>query len=362
VDSVTGASAPAGLELRGVEKRFGTVIAVDGIELSVRAGEFMTLLGPSGAGKTTILKLVAGFEQPDAGTIHIQGRDIGRLSPAQRGVGVVFQHYALFPHMTVAENVAYGLKRHRIKREPRRRRVGEMLELVRLIDHAARYPRELSGGQQQRVALARALAFAPALLLMDEPLSALDRTLRTNLQDEIRRIHREVGATIVYVTHDREEALALSDRIAVIREGKVVQLGSGEELYDQPCDDFVARLFGECNVFAVETVSSAAGGMVDVTLDGRRIRALSATDTAPVSLVVRPDRLRVEGCEGDVELDVAIEDVCYLGETSRLRAHHDVVGAVVARLDPKEARGLARGDDVRLYFDPADAVVIARSA
>jgi putative spermidine/putrescine transport system ATP-binding protein len=359
---MTAPSALPGLELHGVEKRFGAVTAVDGIDLSVRAGEFMSLLGPSGAGKTTVLKLVAGFEQPDAGTIHLQGRDIGPLSPAKRGVGVVFQHYALFPHMTVAENIAYGLKRHRIKRESRVRRVEEMLELVRLTDHRARYPRELSGGQQQRVALARALAFAPVLLLMDEPLGALDRALRTDLEDEIRRIHAEVGATIVYVTHDREEALALSDRIAIIREGKLVQLGSGEDLYGRPCNDFVARLFGDCNVFAVDRVIVAAGGMVDIMLDGRRVRARSATDSARVSLVVRPERLRVQGGEGDVALDVAIDDVYYLGEASRLRAHHRVLGAVVARLDPREARGLTRGDDVRLYFDPADAVVIARSA
>jgi putative spermidine/putrescine transport system ATP-binding protein len=359
---MTAPSALPGLELRGVEKRFGTVVAVDGVELSVKSGEFMTLLGPSGAGKTTILKLVAGFEQADAGTIKLHGRDIVRLSPAKRGVGVVFQHYALFPHMTVAENIAYGLKRHRIKGQSRRRRLEEMLELVRLVDHGPRYPRELSGGQQQRVALARALAFAPALLLMDEPLGALDRTLRTDLEDEIRRIHREVGATIVYVTHDREEALALSDRIAVLREGKVVQLGSGEELYDDPCDDFVARLFGDCNVFAVESVSAAARGMVDVMLDGGRVlRARSATDSTRVSLVVRPERLRVQACEGDVALDVEIEDVYYLGEASRLRGHHRVLGAVVARLNPREARGLAPGDDVRLHFDPADAVVIGRN-
>jgi putative spermidine/putrescine transport system ATP-binding protein len=359
---MTAPSTLPGLELRGVEKRFGTVVAVDGVELSVESGEFMTLLGPSGAGKTTILKLVAGFEQADAGTIKLHGRDIVRLSPAMRGVGVVFQHYALFPHMTVAENIAYGLKRHRIKGESRRRRLEEMLELVRLVDHGARYPRELSGGQQQRVALARALAFAPALLLMDEPLGALDRTLRTDLEDEIRRIHREVGATIVYVTHDREEALALSDRIAVLSEGKVVQLGSGEELYDDPCDDFVARLFGDCNVFAVESVSAAARGMVDVMLDGGRVLcARSATDSTRVSLVVRPERLRVQACEGDVALDVEVEDVYYLGEASRLRGHHRVLGAVVARLNPREARGLAPGDDVRLHFDPADAVVIGRN-
>jgi putative spermidine/putrescine transport system ATP-binding protein len=359
---MTAATALPGLELHGIEKRFGTVVAVDEVELSVEAGELMTLLGPSGAGKTTILKLVAGFEQPDAGTIRIHGRDIGRLSPAKRGVGVVFQHYALFPHLTVAENIAYGLKRHRIKGESRRKRVEEMLELVRLGNHGARYPRELSGGQQQRVALARALAFAPALLLMDEPLGALDRPLRIDLEDEIRRIHREVGATILYVTHDRDEALALSDRIAVIRDGKIVQLGAGQELYDQPLDQFVARLFGECNVFPVERISVAAGGMVDVMLDGRRFRAPSRTDSTETSLVVRPERLRLHERNGDVSLEVAVDDVAYLGEASRLRAQHQGLGRVAARLDPREARGLGRGDQVRLYFDPADAVVIARSA
>jgi putative spermidine/putrescine transport system ATP-binding protein len=362
VGSLTAEGTMRGLELNRVVKRFGQVIAVDAINLEVQAGEFMTLLGPSGAGKTTILKLVAGFEQPDSGTIHLRGRDIGRLSPAKRGVGVVFQHYALFPHMTVAENVAYGLKRQRIRGESRRRRIDEMLELVRLVEQAQRYPRELSGGQQQRVALARALAFAPALLLMDEPLGALDRALRTDLEDEIRNIHSEVGTTIVYVTHDREEALALSNRIAVIRDGRVVQLGSGEELYTRPSDDFVARLLGDCNIFAVERLSVTSGGLAEVMLDGRAVRAPAASDSSHVSLVVRPERFRVRGCDGNVSLDVTIEDLSYLGETSRLRGRNRALGEIVAKLDPRDAQGLSRGGKVRLYFDPADAVVIARRA
>jgi putative spermidine/putrescine transport system ATP-binding protein len=196
---------------------------------------------------------------------------------------------------------------------------------------------------------------------MDEPLGALDRSLRTELEDEIRRIHREVGATIVYVTHDREEALALSHRIAVIREGKLVQLGSGEDLYDQPRDHFVARLFGDCNVFPVESVSLAAGDTVEVTLDGRRVCTRAATNSTRVLLVIRPERLRLHEENGDVALDVVIDDVYYLGETSRLRANHRAIGAVVARLDPRDAKGLEHGDSVRLYFNPTEAIVIDRN-
>ncbi|MCC7022423.1 MAG: ABC transporter ATP-binding protein, partial [Thermomicrobiales bacterium] len=203
------------LRLRGLRKRFGGVEAVAGVDLALRRGEFLTLLGPSGSGKTTILKMIAGFERPSSGTIELTGRDVSTLSPAERGIGVVFQQYALFPHMSVAENIAYPLKLRRWTPADRQRRVAEMLELVKLGGYGDRYPRQLSGGQQQRVAVARALAFQPALLLMDEPLGALDRALRVGMQEEIRRIHRESGATVLYVTHDQEEALTMSDRVAI---------------------------------------------------------------------------------------------------------------------------------------------------
>ncbi|MCA9861792.1 MAG: ABC transporter ATP-binding protein, partial [Thermomicrobiales bacterium] len=199
------AASPA-LHLRGLRKSFGAVTAVDGIDLAVEQGEFLTLLGPSGSGKTTILKMIAGFEAPGSGVIELAGRDVSRLSPAERGIGVVFQQYALFPHMTVGENIAYPLTLRKWPTPERTRRVQQMLDLVELSGYDGRYPRELSGGQQQRVAVARALAFQPDLLLMDEPLGALDRALRVGMQEEIRRIHRDSGATILYVTHDQEEA------------------------------------------------------------------------------------------------------------------------------------------------------------
>ncbi len=207
------------LDIQGLSKSYGETPALQEVSLQVRQGELLTLLGPSGSGKTTLLKVIAGFEAPTAGKVLLRGRDISRLSPARRGVGMVFQHYALFPHMTVAQNVGYGLKLRRVGRAERGRRVGEMLELLHLDGLEGRYPRQLSGGQQQRVALGRALAYDPEVILMDEPLGALDRALRLEMEEQIRGIHRELGATIVYVTHDQQEALALSDRIAIMRDG-----------------------------------------------------------------------------------------------------------------------------------------------
>ena len=200
----------------------------------------MTLLGPSGSGKTTILRMIAGFEAPTEGRVLLDGRDISALSPSERGIGVVFQNYALFPHMTVGQNVCYPLKMRRWSRRSMQERLDEVLEMVRLPEYADRYPRQLSGGQQQRVALARCLAFHPTLLLMDEPLGALDQALRVEMQEELRRIHRESGTTIVFVTHDQEEALAMSDRIGVMRTGSILQIGTPQDLYANPTDSFVA--------------------------------------------------------------------------------------------------------------------------
>ena len=227
------------LELRGVTKRYGKVDAVRGVDLSLHEGELMTLLGPSGSGKTTVLKMVAGFVDITTGGIWLRGQDISELAPSEREIGMVFQNYALFPHMTVSENVDYPLKLRKWSAETRKARVAQMLELVGLPDHQNRLPRELSGGQQQRVALARALSFNPSLLLMDEPLGALDRELREHMMVELRRIHQEVNVTALYVTHDREEALELADRVAVFNEGRIQQVGTPAELRENPKNDFV---------------------------------------------------------------------------------------------------------------------------
>jgi len=235
------------VELRGVTKRFDDTVAVDALDLEIRHGEFLSLLGPSGCGKTTTLRLIAGFEQPDEGIVRIGDVDVAGLPPYKRNVNTVFQSYALFPHLTVLENVAYGLKQRGLRRGARDAKAREALELVQLPQLAARSPRQLSGGQQQRIALARALVMEPRVLLLDEPLDALDLKVRKELQIELKRIQTRVGITFVYVTHDQEEALAMSDRVAVMNVGRIEQLGSPREIYDAPATRFVADFIGETN-------------------------------------------------------------------------------------------------------------------
>jgi spermidine/putrescine transport system ATP-binding protein len=235
------------ISLRGVTKRFGTLAAVDDFSLDIRSGEFLSLLGPSGCGKTTTLRMLAGFEEPDSGEITISGRSVVGVPPYRRDVNTVFQQYALFPHMSVAENVAYGLRQQGVPKAEISKRVGETLEMVKMSALAARKPRQMSGGQQQRVALARALVNRPSVLLLDEPLAALDRKLRQEMQVELKLLQREVGITFVFVTHDQEEALSMSDRIAVMVDGHLEQLGSPDEVYEHPASAFVAGFIGQNN-------------------------------------------------------------------------------------------------------------------
>ena len=268
----------ADVELVDVTKRFGDVAAVDGVDLTVEPGEFLSLLGPSGCGKTTTLRLIAGFERPDEGEVRIAGREVSRLPAYKREVNTVFQSYALFPHLNVLENVGYGLKQRGLGRSDRRKRALEMLELVHLGGFEKRKPRQLSGGQQQRVALARALVMNPRVLLLDEPLGALDLKVRKELQIELKRIQEEVGITFVYVTHDQDEALAMSDRVAVMNHGHIEQLGPPREIYDRPATAFVARFIGDTN-FVRSNGSEIAvrPERMRVSRDGDGLRGLVVT-------------------------------------------------------------------------------------
>jgi spermidine/putrescine ABC transporter ATP-binding subunit len=258
------------ITLRAVSKRFGPVVGVDGVDLGVRAGEFLSLLGPSGSGKTTLLMMLAGFETPTSGSIALGDRDLTYVPPNKRGIGMVFQRYALFPHMSVAQNVAFPLKMRGVPRAEIPARVERALSLVRLQDYGGRMPAQLSGGQQQRVAVARALVFEPPVLLMDEPLGALDKKLREELQIEIKKLHESLGVTIIYVTHDQEEALTMSDRIAVMDKGRIRQLGSPTELYHEPNSSFVADFIGKMN-FVEGVVHSIDDGHADIVISGETI-------------------------------------------------------------------------------------------
>ena len=309
-------TAGIGLRVRfdGTSKSFGAIEALTPTSLSVEPGEFLTLLGPSGSGKTTLLNLAAGHLDPTAGRVLIGERDVTRVPARHRNVGMVFQSYALFPHMTVADNVAYGLKVRRRPREEVTRRVAAALALVQLGEHGARHIHELSGGQQQRVALARALVIEPDVLLMDEPLGALDRQLRKTVQLELRRLHERHGRTTIYVTHDQEEALVLSDRVAVMRNGRIEQIGSSTELYARPATTFVAGFIGESNLLAA-TVLRVAAGEAEATVPalGTTLTAAAAPGltAGPARLLLRPEHLELRETEG---LDAEVEQVVYLGE------------------------------------------------
>jgi putative spermidine/putrescine transport system ATP-binding protein len=298
-------SAPPDISVRGLTKRYGDVVAVDGIDLDIAAGEFFTMLGPSGSGKTTTLRMIAGFEIPDEGTIELAGEDVSRLPPYDRPVNTVFQDYALFPHMTVQQNVEYGLMVKKVKKDERRTRAGEALEMVRLSAHGDRKPSQLSGGQRQRVALARAIVNRPKVLLLDEPLGALDLKLRQEMQIELKSIQREVGITFVYVTHDQEEALTMSDRLAVFNVGRIEQIGPPARVYEHPESEFIAGFVGVSNV---------------IERGGRRY-------------TVRPEKINLveDGREPQPGMHVEageIRDVQYVGPLTRFQVRLDHGGEV----------------------------------
>ena len=305
-----GSSGSPQIELRGVRKVFGEVTAVDRADLAVDDGELFAILGPSGSGKTTVLRMIAGFEQPSAGTIHLNGADVTALPPAKRDANTVFQDYALFPHMTVAQNVEYGLKVKGVPKTERRERTVAALDMVRLSAHATRKPAQLSGGQQQRVALARALVGRPKVLLLDEPLGALDLKLREQMQVELKAIQREVGITFIIVTHDQDEALTLCDRLAVFNNGRIEQIGAAREVYENPANRFVADFVGTSNVFTGATAEALVGRSGTFAIRPERIGLLRAGEAVPAGMRSAP---------------AEVAEVVYAGPITRVAA--DAAGA-----------------------------------
>jgi putative spermidine/putrescine transport system ATP-binding protein len=356
---------PFVLELEDVTKRYGNIAAVEHVSLRLTNGEFLSLLGPSGSGKTTTLQMIAGLVQPSSGEILLSGRPIGPLPPYRRDIGMVFQNYALFPHMTVARNVAFPLEMRHMAGAEIGRRVEAVLKLVDLPGFEDRYPRQLSGGQQQRVALARAIVFEPTLLLMDEPLGALDKKLREQMQIEIKHLHKRLGISIIYVTHDQDEALVMSDRIGVFNRGRLEQIGPVEELYEQPRTRFVAEFIGETNTMPGKVGSWEAGYCLLETADGplrgRARAALAVGEWATLS--IRPERIRLEAAEvqaGDVNrLTGRIAEVIYIGR-GRKYVIEMASGATLTIAQPAKAPRNV-GDRVTALFAPEDAVIMVEA-
>ncbi len=351
----------ASLEISNINKFYGETQALFDVSLSIGKGEFVTLLGPSGSGKTTLLKILAGFEDVTSGTITLDGRNITELKPETRNFGLVFQGYALFPHMTVRDNIAYPLKVRRMGRDQIAARVKEMLDLVQLSRFIDRRPSELSGGQQQRVALARALAFKPDVLLLDEPMSALDKKLRVDLQEELRRIHQSLGTTFINVTHDQEEAMHMSDRIAVMNHGRIEQFDTAHNLYRHPATRFVADFIGKSNIFSGEMVRAASGEGLDFRGEGIEVR-LGVTDRAQgaVDLMVRPEDLAIttgEPGEGRVGLAAEVVTSTYSGDRA-LYALRIASGREIQAYGTARAGIHADGAKVFASFAPADVTLI----
>ncbi|MEQ8451117.1 MAG: ABC transporter ATP-binding protein [Nitratireductor sp.] len=358
-------------ELRHIVKVYhgAQTPAVRDLNLTIRDGEFLTLLGPSGSGKTTTLMMLAGFERPSEGQILLKGEDITYVAPHKRGLGVVFQSYALFPHMSVFENVAFPLSVRGVNKADISSRVNRTLEVVKLAALADRQPRQLSGGQQQRVALARALVFDPPVVLMDEPLGALDRQLREHMQIEISRLHRDLGVTVIYVTHDQDEALTMSDRVAVFNGGLVRQLSSPKELYDHPNDEFVARFVGENNNIEGTVAAVEGGGRCRVLLaDGTPVRAMgmpTLVEGAAVFVSLRPERVHcgVPAAEGGFNvLKGTVSDVVFRGDHVRLSVLTPSVGELNARIPRADLReDLVQGAEIDVHWSASQCLAIPQT-
>ena len=352
------------LELTNVQKHFGEVVAVEDFNLAAERGEFVSFLGPSGCGKTTTLRMIAGFERPTGGTIVVDGDDITDRPPNRRNVGMVFQSYALFPNMTVADNIGFGLKvRHRPKAEIATR-VAELLDLIHLADRGGRYPYQLSGGQQQRIALARALAIEPQVLLLDEPLSALDAKIRISLRMEIRSIQRQLGITTVYVTHDQEEALSLSDRVVVMSEGRIEQIGTPASIYNFPATPFVASFVGTLNLLTAHVVDGSDGRLNLATQEIHAVTPVQAENGSAVTVAIRPEGIELGEAGGSNRLTGTIEEVSFLGSIVRIRIRL-LDGASTLSLDTFNDPSLAAPaieSPVTVSFPPEACLVIAREA
>jgi spermidine/putrescine transport system ATP-binding protein len=354
--------------VRHVTKRFGDSVAVDDLELEIAAGEFFSILGPSGCGKTTTLRMLGGFLVPDEGEILLGGEDVTGVPPYRRDVNTVFQSYALFAHLSVADNVAFGLRRRKVSKSEIGRRVGEMLDLVQLSDRAQAKPSELSGGQQQRVALARALVNMPALLLLDEPLGALDLKLRREMQVELKQIQREVGITFVYVTHDQEEALTMSDRIAVMDKGVLQQCASPREVYDHPANGFVASFIGTSNLLDAEIDGAAVRlpGGAELPLDSVRRNGTALTTGDRVTVSVRPEKLILGPCDQDTHVAIRAEviDAVYLGSATHVALDVDGLRlvAISSHAGGREAPAWRPGEMVDVAWLAEDSLVMAKSA
>jgi spermidine/putrescine transport system ATP-binding protein len=351
------------IRLVGLVKRFGDTVAVNGIDLEVPPGEFFTMLGPSGCGKTTTLRLIAGFERPSEGKILLDGTDMSRTPPHKRRVNTVFQSYALFPHKSVSENVAFGLRYQRVTKGDVKRRVGEALELVRMQDFGHRRPTQLSGGQQQRVALARALVLEPPVLLLDEPLGALDARLRIDLQVELKRIQEQLEVTFIYVTHDQDEALTMSDRVAVMRAGNIEQCDEPRALYESPTTAFVANFLGASNLVPV-AIGKANGDGTQLGLGSFELRAENCVlgEGADAVAMIRPENVRLEahGTTGENRVPGMVEEVVYLGfhQEVRVRLANGTLVKVDVPNDDEQAEH-EQGDPVSVHLPPRHLRVLA---
>jgi len=365
------AGGGAEVRLHELWKTFGPVVAVQDVSVTIASGSFFTLLGPSGSGKTTTLMMVAGFAYPTRGEVFVDGRPVAGLPPQKRDLGMVFQSYAVFPHLTVFDNIAFPLEIRRVRRAEIRQRVGEALELVRLQGYDARLPRQLSGGEQQRVALARALVFRPRVLLMDEPLGALDKKLRAHMQLELKHIQRHLHVTVIYVTHDQEEALTMSDRVAVMQRGRIEQVGTPAELYESPASRFVADFLGESNfvdgvvvgeVTAGRWLVRAAGG-----LEFRGVGAVPLEVGQPVTAAVRPEKLVPVEAPGNAQAEAinackgTVEEAIYVGDATRYRVALGADGAVTVKVPNRLGlRQHAEREAIALAWSPDETRLFPR--